>query len=420
MARSLAILLIAGWFLAGTEGVAASRATVGDLATAAEPAPVPVRGRISYLQRDEESVIDLLLKKYGSTDWTPPLDWILENPSMEVNPNVIMIPLSLANARLARWRRTGEPSEFDAALTWSEWVADHHEAWGERWLSPLLVCYLDLTTRRLESAAAGSVRSQRAASLRAGALSIEKEEADARLTSAYPFLPLDSSQGGDSKAEEDAWEAALLAAAANSLPFEQNQPLWDEKARQLAYDSITLASDPPDSAGVKTVTVRDDFDLPNHGFAPNEYYTAATLNLLRTGTLFYRLSRRPIPPEFSHHVDDLFAVYRSHVDSSNQWTAPCDEGDATLFPLADLGEADFERRLVSDKALAGFLWKPGGPVSTIGVGNDLWEAIQDSKTVEQYVVGSYLWHFSDDVEIHPAAAAADGVPLRPEMEPSDP
>jgi hypothetical protein len=362
------------------------------IAPIGSPVPEPVSQRRTLFQKQEEDIVGFLLAKYGGTDWSVPLGSVLANPAEVGNPNVAVIPLALAGARLFRWRLERDPADLASAVEWTAWVAEHHDAWGQRWLSPAVVFYLELTSRMVLSDSAGSASEPRAIAVRSLALEILAEEADARLTDAYPFLPLDSSGGGDSKAEEDAWEAGLLAAAANDLPDAAHAGDWDRKARQLAYDSITLAADPPDLAGVKTTTVRDNFDLPNHGFVPNEYYTASTLNLLRTGALFYEMAGLAVPEEFSHHVADLFAAYRTHVDVEYRWTAPCDEGDATLFPLPVNGGADLEREVVAAKWKAGYLWRPGGPVASMGTGVDLWEAIQDSKTVEQYL-GSYVWHF---------------------------
>jgi hypothetical protein len=357
--------------------------------------PVPVSPRADLLRDEERQIVGFLLDKYGTTDWTAPLAWVLANPAADGNPNVMMIPLSLAQAGMLRWEDSGRLADVEEALAWGEWVAGHHDAWGIRWLSPLVVCYLDLTTERLLAATAGTPLQSRATAVRAQALAIDAFEAEARLSDAYPYLPLDSSLGGDTKAEEDAWVSALLAAAANSLPSAEHASAWDAKARELAYDTITVAADPPYAAGPKTTTVKDDFTLPNHGFVPNEYYTAATINLLRTGALFYARRGVAVPSEFSHHVADLFAAYRAHVDPELNWTEPCDEGDATLFPLALEDGADLERRAVDAKARAGFLWRPGGPVPRVGTGGDLFEAIEDAKTVEQYLTGSYFWHWTD-------------------------
>jgi hypothetical protein len=357
--------------------------------------PVPVSTRPDLLRDEERQIVGFLLEKYGETDWSVPLAWVLAMPSADVNPNVMMIPLSLAQAGLFRWEDFGRIADLEAALAWGEWVAGHHDAWGLRWLSPLVVCYLDLTAERLLAATAGTALEPRAAAVRAQALAIDAVEADARLSDAYPYLPLDSSLGGDTKAEEDAWVSAVLAAAANSLPSAEHAAAWDAKARELAYDAITVAADPPYAVGPKTTTVRDDFSLPNHGFVPNEYYTAATINLLRTGGLFYLRRGVSVPGEFSHHVADLFAAYVAHTDPQLRWTAPCDEGDATLFPLAIAEGADLERRAVAAKAGAGYLWRGGGPVSRVGTGADLFEAIEDAKTVEQYLTGSYFWRWKD-------------------------
>jgi hypothetical protein len=364
----------------------------GRIAPVQASEPVRVPSRPDVLREEERKIVGFLLEKYGETDWSVPLREVVANPDAVGNPNVVMIPLSLAQAHLFRWRAAGVPADLESAVAWGEWVGAHHDAWGVRWLSPLVVCYFELTSRSLAADAAGTELESRAAAVRAEALAIDAVEADACLSDAYPFLPLDSSQGGDTKAEEDAWVAALLAGAANSLPEADHAALWDMKARQLAYDSITIASDPPDRAGVKTTTVRDDFALPNHGFIPNEYYTAATLHL-RGGAIFYRLAGHPVPAEFSHHVADLFAAYLAHVDAALGWTAPCDEGDATLFPLVIEGGEAFERQVVAAKRRAGFLWRPGGPIAHVGTGEVLFEAIQDAKTVEQYLIGSYFWHW---------------------------
>jgi len=370
-------------------------ASRGRVAPIRAPEPVPVSSRPDVFREDERRVVGFLLAKYGATDWSVPLAVVLADPAADVNPNIVMIPLSLAQALLFRFRAAGDPADLNAAMTWGEWVAGHHAAWGNRWLSPLVVCYLELTARALAAASAGTELEARAASVLALAREIDAEEAYARHSDAYPYLPLDSSTSGDTKAEEDAWVAALLSAAANSLPSAEHAGAWDAKARELAYDAITVAADPPYAFGPKTTTVKDDFSLPNHGFVPNEYYTAATINLLETGALFYFERGVAVPEEFGHHVGDLFAAYRAHVDPELHWTAPCDEGDATLFPLAIDGGAFLERRAVAAKARAGYLWRPGGPVPHVGTGEVLFEAIEDAKTLEQYLTGSYFWHWSE-------------------------
>jgi len=221
---------------------------------------------------------------------------------------------------------------------------------------------------------------------------ILKEEADFRLTVELPYAPYESCFTGDTKAEENAWEAALFATGANFLPDDPQAAVWEEKARQLAYNSITRPSDPPDKFGLKTCTVAEDLTLSNHGLAPNPYYTAATLFLLTQGALAYRLADRAIPEEFTHNVRELSEKYDSYLGDDLSWTVPADpEGDGTVFPL--VFDSRLEKKIVFRKALEGYLWKPTKPVAVMGTGSDLWEAVQNSKVVLYYLMGSYLWHF---------------------------
>jgi hypothetical protein len=231
-------------------------------------------------------------------------------------------------------------------------------------------------------------------------MDITEQEADARLGADLPYKnsagvggpdPYDSSSTGDSKAEENAWEAALLAAGANFLPDHPHAADWDRRARQLAYDAITTSGDPPDSAGIKTTTVPADFALANHGKFPNPYYMAATLTLLCQGALSYRLTGHEVPAEFAHHVPELYARYLDFIDADFQWTVPADPtGDATLFPLPF--DPAFEDAVVSAKEESGDLWVPTEPAPEVGFGADLWQACQNAKVVLYHLMGSYLWH----------------------------
>src|SRR6185369_11596484 len=103
--------------------------------------------------------------------------------------------------------------------------------------------YLDISLVRLRAACAPEGFADRIEAAWRTALAVTEEEADARLTDEYPYQPHDSSATGDSKGEENAWEAGLLAAAANFLPEHPHAAAWEEKARQLAYDAITRPSD---------------------------------------------------------------------------------------------------------------------------------------------------------------------------------
>jgi len=282
------------------------------------------------------------------------------------------------------------------ALQYFEAAAADYPFWKNGWLTPAVVEYLVISVNRMHKRCDNHwdlpvAQRKRAAVLWKSVRRILKEEADFRLTLDLPWAPLDSCFTGDTKAEENAWEAALFAVATNFLPDEPHANAWDRKARQLAYDAITRPSDPPDESGIKTCTVSEDFTLSNHGLEPNPYYTGATLFLMTQGALAYKLADRPIPEEFTHNVPELAAQYRSYVDDDLSWRVPSDpEGDGTIFPL--VLDSELEKAIVLKKSFQGYLWKPTAPVAVMGTGSDLWEAIQNSKVVFYYLVGSYLWH----------------------------
>jgi hypothetical protein len=318
--------------------------------------------------------------------------YMVANAGDAGNPNIVFIPLSLGNAHLNRYEWANHIADFERAVEWEEWVAENHWLWGHRWLSAPVVSYLDLSILRLEAHAELLQFRERIARLRDRALRITEEEADARLMASFPYTPYDSSTTGDSKAEENAWDATLLAAAANFLPDHEHAAQWEAKARQLAYDAITCPSDPPDSAGVKTVTVTEDLALNNHGFFPNPTYAAATLLLLAQGALMYRIFGRPVPAEFEHNVQSLYRAYGRYVDEDLSWTIASDpSGNATLFPFAF--DPELEQKAVARRLEAGSLWVATPAIERMELGAPLWAAVLNSKTVLFYLVGSYLWRF---------------------------
>ncbi|HEY3124635.1 MAG TPA: hypothetical protein VGK70_11315, partial [Thermoanaerobaculia bacterium] len=344
------------------------------------------------LRNAEWAIMDRLAQTYGSTDWSAVSEFLASNPEYAGNPNIVFIPLSLGNVSLNRYEWGNDIADFEQALERLEWVAVNHRLWRRRWLAAPVVSYLDISLLRLRAERVPAGYSDRMEAVWQAALAITAEEADARLAPGFPYEPHDSSATGDSKGEEDAWEAGLLAAAANLFPGHPHAASWEEKGRQLAYDAITRPLDPPDSDGVKISTVGDDFTLSNHGFFPNPTYAAATIELLLQGALTYRLTGREIPSEFSHNVSDLYEAYKRSVDENLQWTVPSDpSGEASLFPFAF--DPDLEVREIGRELENGYLWLPAESVAVMEVGAPLWTAVLNSKVVMFYLMGSYLWHF---------------------------
>ena len=240
----------------------------------------------SSLRALQLEIMDVFAQNYGATDWSLIGKWIVANPGEAVNPNIVFIPVSLGNVYWSRYEASGMETDLYRALDSWEWVAENHGLWGKRWLAAPLLSYLDLSLWRARARSGiTDVVGGRIEAIWQKAMHLTRVEAELRLADHFPYRPYDSSLTGDSKAEENAWEAALLAVAANFMPDHSSAKSWNEKARQLAYDAITRPSDPPDAAGVKVTTVTEDFELANHGFFPNPTYTAATLLLLSQGPL---------------------------------------------------------------------------------------------------------------------------------------
>jgi hypothetical protein len=345
-----------------------------------------------FIQECEWTIMDRFVEAYGSTDWSAVAVCLVADPGSSGNPNVAFIPLSLGNVYLNRFERDHDVADFERALAWFEWVGTNPWLWGGRWLTAPVVSYLDISLVRLRGASAPGRCAGRVENLWQIALAITEREADGRLGLDYPPRPHDSSTSGDSKAEENAWEAGLLAAAANFLPEHGHAQAWDEKARQLAYDAITRPSDPPDRRGLKTSTVEDDFTMSNHGFFPNPTYAAATIELLAQAALTYRLSGKTVPDELQHNVRELYDRYRSDIDGDFHWVTPSDPaGEPALFPFAF--DPDLEDRAIRCESDNGYLWQPTGPIGVMEVGAPLWTAVLNSKVVMFYLMGSYLWHF---------------------------
>jgi hypothetical protein len=348
--------------------------------------------REDVLKQSEWVIMDRLVQAYGSTDWSAVTEFVVSNPGYEGNPNIMFIPLSLGNAYMNRYEWRDDISDFERALAHLEHVANNHWLWGRRWLAAPVVSYLDISLARLRSLPIPAADAARVEVAWQKALAITEEEADLRLTPDYPYRPLDSSTTGDSKAEEDAWEAGLLAAAANFLPDSPHAVAWDEKARELAYDAITRPSDPPDFEGLKTSTVTEAFELANHGFYPNPTYIAATIELLSQAALSYHLSGKQAPAEFQHNVSALYEIYKGYVGYDLKWLFPSDpSGDASLFPFAF--DPEMEGREVQHRFEEASLWRSVEPVAVMQLGEPLWAAVLNSKVVMFYLMGSYAWHW---------------------------
>lgn len=368
--------------------------------------PVSLRHRSSFALRESAArVIDFFVVTYGDTDLSPLLQYLTHTTA--ASPNDVVPFVSLGHAYLNRFDRTSDPANLRRALDLFEIPAraDVWPAWGNRWASSITLSHLMKGILRVQKLSpADPALAARVAILRDRVAQLAEEEADLKLTGDTPYRPYVSVGTGDTKAEENAWEAAFLAWAACLYPDHPHAAAWDEKARLLASLSIVRESDGVSFKGMQVVTVHEDFTLENHGLSPNPYYAAATVILLRMGALAYRMTGRDVPSEFDRNVERLYRKYRTYCvqDETGQWVwnLPSDPvGDPALWPFPGLDDDEYARSLVRQKLLEEALWLPTPPVETLiadpekGLKPDsvLGRAIENGKVVWYYLDSAYLW-----------------------------
>ena len=113
---------------------------------------------------------------------------------------------------------------------------------------------------------------------------------------------------GDTKAEEDAWNAGLLALAAAMMPSAPHAPQWRAKAAELgvaAYavraddTSTTVVNGVPLSQRLKGYNAYDDGTVENHHIIHPDY--ASAVQLLWLAADFDRLARQRVPEAMFHN-----------------------------------------------------------------------------------------------------------------------
>jgi len=370
---------------------AAAHAAPRRRAVSAGPPPEAMRGHIV-------AIVNNVLAAYEHADFSVAWKKMDDEPAAAVNPLYAVIPIARASCLIVKYENeTRDPELIIKALDQLEFAANRHDQWGHSWVTASVVNLFDLAVHRMRGLddLPPEIRN-RVEILWDRALEMTRFEADVRLVWNMPQPPYDSSARGDTQAEEFAWEASLLTAAAVFLPDHPNAKLWEQKGRQLAYDAITRPSDPPDLDGIKTITVTEDFRLDNHDIEGNPYYTIATLQLLQQAELPYRMTGRVAPDELHHNFRELHRVYETYVARDERgdfvWNRRSDPGDPSLIPLGKAGDPERDLLLARQRALSGKLW---AEATTSGVipEADLYAAIQNHKVALYQIIGLYWWHW---------------------------
>ena len=181
-------------------------------------------------------------------------------------------------------------------------VCGDGQQWGGVWQSAWWTTRMALGARLIWP--------QLTASEQAAVARVVAFEADLQLPRIVP-----SGLAEDTKAEENAWDAEILATAIAVLPDHPHRPLWWEKLLEFAYNTFSVAadrSDPRPADGqplrerVYTVNLYSDFTLENHG-AYHFCYVASPLHSLAFAA--YALAEAGIawPGALDHHVAEVWA-----------------------------------------------------------------------------------------------------------------
>ncbi|HEV2320200.1 MAG TPA: hypothetical protein VGV18_10650 [Verrucomicrobiae bacterium] len=125
----------------------------------------------------------------------------------------------------------------------------------------------------------------------------------------------------DTKAEENGWNVPLLCLGELMFPANPHAALWRRTALKYMMNTLCTAADTNDASLVDGREVKDwvlganlqpDFTLENHGiFHPS--YVACSSYFLTQAAMYYAYAGRPIPQAATHHLMDVWQMYRTII-----------------------------------------------------------------------------------------------------------
>jgi len=137
-------------------------------------------------------------------------------------------------------------------------------------------------------------------------------------------VPYWNGKGGDTKAEENAWNCAVLSVAVAMMPRHPHVPKWKEKCSELMISAYATNGDLENPTVVDGRSVRDwlggynardDGSVVNHGFIHPDYMRCIHLNL--RAYVVQPLAGQPVPEAARFNVP---LVYRCLV--TKHWPSP--------------------------------------------------------------------------------------------------
>ena len=163
---------------------------------------------------------------------------------------------------------------------------------------------------------------------RSDVVAMVTDEADHQLPLAVPYwsAPDDTRlTPGDTKAEEDAWNAGLLGLASAMMPSAPHAAAWRAKAAELGVAAYSVKADTTSTAVVNGVpldqrvhgyNVFDDGTVVNHDIIHPDYATA--VQLLWLSADFDRLAGRSVPEAMFHDGGLVYSSLSKTVFTAGQ------------------------------------------------------------------------------------------------------
>jgi len=202
--------------------------------------------------------------------------------------------------------------------------ANHENGWGTDWQSALWAFNAAFAGWLLWDHLPPADQERLARMVRA--------EADAFLYYQVPYYQDETGRvitPGDSKAEENAWNAAFLNLAVSMMPNHPNRAVWQDKALELMISAYSRPSDLQNPTEINGKPVKDwlngsnifdDGTLVNHNRIHPDYFTSIANSV--GAPLAYGLAGLPTPQAAFFNADIVYDALVDHVFTAPPYAAP--------------------------------------------------------------------------------------------------
>ncbi|MBN1419639.1 MAG: hypothetical protein JXP34_12750, partial [Planctomycetes bacterium] len=173
----------------------------------------------------------------------------------------------------------------------------------------------------------------------------------------------------DTGAEENAWNASIVALACAMMPDHSRAGAWERAAKRYMYNTFSVSADARDDSPaddgrrvrdwVTTVNAHDDYTVENHRLVHVGYLKNAAAEL-QENAIHWLLAGRPVPRACRHHLPEVFRILVSCMAwdgapvyfGGNDWKVVHTQAtDVILYAMRHLLEGDACAAYLEDVAL---------------------------------------------------------------------